>query len=335
MDVGIISLDTTVMLGDKKDFSGSKYTLGTLYMNNLNMNVSGHLNIYNPSGTEATALAFDLTVPWLSLETLSWGDPDGLGGNSSAGYVGLRNLAIHNLAITGRAEVETLTVPSPDYTGNLPDGTVFVRLGFSELDVRLDSLNTEVALGPTKDNLNQVLGSVYLGGLQTNINGSVDIHTPSSSTQGIVFDLNLSPTNVRAAAFSWGDNDGFSGGSVAGFRGWRNMEINGLTVKGPVEIEVATINSSVPPVSLNELMFASYKIPKMSPSFVHLGLGTGNATDDPALPGALAIGINSLSWDVVLDTSRSLDSANKGVLRSFYMSDFTARVNGWVHVGAH
>ena len=81
MDVGITSLDTTVVLGDKKDFSGTKYILGTLYMKNLKMNVSGYLNIYNPSDKDvATTLAFDLTVPWLTLDTLSWGDPDGVGG---------------------------------------------------------------------------------------------------------------------------------------------------------------------------------------------------------------------------------------------------------------
>jgi len=35
-----------------------------------------------------------------------------------------------------------------------------------------------VALGDRKDNLNQVLGSIYLGGLDIDINGSVKIHTP-------------------------------------------------------------------------------------------------------------------------------------------------------------
>ena len=48
MSVGMASLDTTVVLGDKKDFSGTKYVLGTLYMKDLGMNVGGYLDIYNP-----------------------------------------------------------------------------------------------------------------------------------------------------------------------------------------------------------------------------------------------------------------------------------------------
>ena len=107
MDVGISSLDTTVVLGDKKDFSGTKYTLGTLYMSDLKMSVGGYLDIYNPEDNNtATTLGFGLNIPWLELTTLSWGDPDGFSGASKAGYVGLSNLAINNLAITGQATVD-------------------------------------------------------------------------------------------------------------------------------------------------------------------------------------------------------------------------------------
>ena len=73
----------------------------------------------------------------------------------------------------------------------------------------------------------------------------------------------------------------------------------------------------------------------MSPSFVCIGIGTANPNDNPALPGALEIDVTSMLGNVVLDSSKSLNSPNATVLRSFYMSDFTARVNGWVHIGAH
>jgi len=54
-----------VVLGDKKDFSGTRYVLGTLYMKDLALtNVGGHLDIFNPSDKDAaTALDFGLTVP--------------------------------------------------------------------------------------------------------------------------------------------------------------------------------------------------------------------------------------------------------------------------------
>ena len=58
----------------------------------------------------------------------------------------------------------------------LPPGTVFVGIGLSNLDLRMESLDTDVALGNRKDNLNQVLGSVYLGDLKMVMDGTVKIH---------------------------------------------------------------------------------------------------------------------------------------------------------------
>ena len=150
---------------------------------------------------------------------------------TTAGWVGLKNLAISNLAISGVATIETLTAPVGSI--DLPAGIVFVRIGLSNLDITMDSLNTDVALGNTKDNLNQVLGSIYLGGLNMDINGNVDIHTPSPSTQGIVLDLNLT-SNLHIDALSWGDADGIGGNTTAGYRGWRNVNIKGLSLAGSI-----------------------------------------------------------------------------------------------------
>ena len=269
------------------------------------------------------------------MDTLAWGDADGVGGNTTAGFVGLRFLEIKSLAIKGLAEIETITVPVGDTSTELPAGTALVSIGFSKLDVSIASLNTDVALGSSKNNLNQVLGSVYLGGLKTDINGSVKIHTSSASTQGVVLDFNLNPINVYIDALSWGDADGMGGNTTAGYRGWRNIAITGVKLAGTVGIEVATVDATVTPNSANAMMFASYGTNNMSPSFVHIGIGTGNANNDPAGVGALEVDITSLSWDVVLDNSKSLDSSHAGVLRSLYISDLTARVNGWVHIGAH
>jgi hypothetical protein len=346
VDVGMVSLDTTVVVGDKKDFSGTKYTLGTLYMNNLKMNVGGFLDIYTPADNNtATTIDFGLNVSRLTLETLSWGDSDGVGDTSTAGYVGLKNLAITNLAIAGNVTLDTMTVQAGD-ASLLPVGAVFVRLGFSKMDVKMDSLDTDVALGSDKNMTAQsasgnapattagTLGSIYLGGLEMNVNGNVDIHPPSACTQGVVLDLNIS-ADVNLKAISWGDADGMGGSTTAGYRGWRNMAINGLTLNGPVSINVATVDANVSPTSSAALIYSTYATHQMSPSFVHLGLGTGDANNDPAGAGALVVGINSLSADVVLDSSKSLDSTHAGVLRTLYLSGMTARINGWVDIGAH
>jgi hypothetical protein len=271
--------------------------------------------------------------------------------SSTAGFVGLRNLDIDNLAISGQATIETLTVQAGD-AGLLPVGTALVRMGFSNLDISMASLNTEVALGNRKDNLNQFLGSVYLGGLEMGINGSVNIYTPSASTQGIVLGLDANFSKLKLDTLSWGDADGIGLGTAdpvthtdptAGFRGWRSLVITGMKVNGNVEIDVATVTDTT---GANELvyhafrpqpdqMYAAYQTGKLSPTFVHIGLGTGNADNDPALPGALAIGMTSLTATVVVDRSRSLDSPQAGELRTLNISGMAARINGWVDIGAH
>ena len=119
----------------------------------------------------------------------------------------------------------------------------------------MDSLDTDVALGNRKDNLNQVLGSVYIGGLKTSMSGSVDIHTPSASTQGIVLELDANFPTLTMNALSWGDKDGLGIGTpdpvtgitpAAGYVGLRDLAIDDLKVAGRVSIDVATVDPPCP-----------------------------------------------------------------------------------------
>ena len=333
LNVGIASLDTTVVVGNKKDFSDTKYVLGTLYLKQLALNVGGYVSFYNLSDKNVAAgISFDFNVSELTLDTLAWGDPDGVGGKTTVGYVGLRHLAINKLAIAGRATIDTLTADSTSII--IPPGTVFVQLGFTNLDVSMDSLDTDVALGKRKDNMNQVLGSIYLEGLKLVMDGTVDIHPPSVSTQGIVLDLNLNFSKFTVGTLSWGDSDGIGGTSTAGYVGWRNLVITGLTLAGRISIDVATVDCTGSPLSADSMYYA-YDIPRMSPSFVHIGIGTGNANDNLADPRTLVIGMASLSADVVLDSSKSLNSINAGVLGSIYIAGVAVRANGWINIGAH
>jgi hypothetical protein len=68
---------------------------------------------------------------------------------------------------------------------------------------------------------------------------------------------------------------------------------------------------------------------------VHIGIGTGNSHDDLADPRTLVIGMASLSADVVLDSSKSLNSINAGVLGSIYIAGMAIRANGRIDIGAH
>jgi hypothetical protein len=166
------------------------------------------------------------------------------------------------------------------------------------------------------------------------MDGTVDIHPPSESTQGIVLDLNINFSKFTAAALSWGDADGNGSGSGAGYVGWRNIVVTGLTLAGRVSIDVATVNCTGIPPSAESIYYA-YQTPRMSPSFVHIGIGTGNSNDNLADPRTLVIGMASLSADVVLDSSKSLNSTNAGVLGSIYIAGMAIRANGRIDIGAH
>jgi len=339
LDVDLKSLDSTVVTGDKKDFSGSQYVLGTLYMNDLSMKkMSGHLYLKDPTGTgTATNLDIAATVPSLELNTLAWGDPDGFSSHPKMGGVGLRELSIANLAIDGQATIDTKTVPDDSGMNFFPSGKVFLRLGFNKLDIGMDSLNAKLALGDSKDNLNQFLGSLYLGGLIMKMEGDVDIHTPSATTQGVVLEMNAKFSQFTLNTLSWGDADGIGpGAGTAGYMGWRNVEIGGLQLDGKVSMDVATFDSNVAPTptSTASYMYAGASQKNMSPSFVHIGIGTGNADDAPSAANSpLAVNIGSWSHEVVRGSDRTL--ATGDVLRTFYMKDLKVGINGWVDIGAH
>ena len=137
------------------------------------------------------------------------------------------------------------------------------------------------------------------------------------------------------SALSWGDADGVGGMTTAGYVGLSNLAIVGLMVKGRVSIDVATVDCTGIPLSADGMIYSAYETPRMSPSFVRLGVGTGNANDNLADPRTLVISMASLSADVVLDSSKSLNSINAGVLGSIYIADMDVKINGWVHIGAH
>jgi len=324
LDVGVDEIDTTAVIGDKKNFSGDTGVLGTLYLKELNLNVTGHLDLYNETAGDVATLRFGVAIPTLTLDTLSWGDADGYAGATGFGGVGLRNLAIRNLNVAGEATVDEATIQAgEDGISLLPVGTVFVRIGLSKLDLSMESLDTDIALGNRKDNLNQVLGSVYLGDLKMSMTGRVDIHTPSASTQGIVLDLDAKFPQLTMSALSWGDADGFSSHPNAGYVGLRNTEIKGLEVAGRVGIDVATADSSE-------------QASRMSPSFVRITLGSVNADTMPTIGnGGLFIGIKYFGTDMILDSIKTLDSPSRKSLGSLYFSGIEISVKGKINIGAH
>ena len=358
LDVGIDSIETTAVIGDKKDFSGDTGVLGTLYLKDLALNVDGRLDLYNETAGDVARLYTDITISTIRDDKdtmLSWGDPDGVPEAPYLGGVGLRNLELTNLHLKGELSIDTATAEA--IGGDIADdgilfldpGTVFVGIGLSNMDISMESMEFDAALGNRKDNLNQVLGSVYLGGLKTVLDGTVKVHTPTVSTQGIVLDLSLAARDnyepgkpgFRIEVLSWGDTDGIGGTTTAGYIGLRDLDIYGLNIAGRVTIDVATVDSSVPITSKKKLIYLFYdKEHKMGPTFVHIGLGTGDAdsiiSGPPSLEnGQLVVNFDSADFQLAVDNIDTLRFYNRGILGNFYMKNLSIGINGWVDLSAH
>ena len=280
---------------------------------------------------------------------MSWGDADGVSagftpGYTGAGFVGLKDFSLTDLTVGGHVAIDVATVVAGDTSTIHGVGTTFVRIGFADLNITFDSMDATVALGTAKNNLSQELGSIYLSTLDVVVNGYLDISS-HSGTQGVVFDMNLTVDVTNIAAVSWGDSDGLGAGFTAGFVGLKDLTLGTMTVVGKVAIDVAHVLDSPasygPVVGPQSLMYAGYYSHLMSPvstTFVHIALGTGNAADDPTTTASLAIGISNLSFDIALDSAKTLAGAGlpgSGLLGSVYMGGVDVRVNGWVDIAAH
>ena len=148
----------------------------------------------------------NVTFPTLNIASIAWGD-DGqvgipVGGNP--GWVGLKNLAITNLVITGPVAIDVATI-LPGATDNyalyrtvgMSDTFVHIALGngnasqvagstldpiagtFSAgtLGIKMATMAADVVLGNTNNfsGVTSTLGSIYVGRALVGVNGWVDI----------------------------------------------------------------------------------------------------------------------------------------------------------------
>ncbi|GFO56398.1 hypothetical protein GMSM_34050 [Geomonas sp. Red276] len=168
--------------------------------------------------------------------------------------------------------IDVLTADSA--TGNKAAGTTYVRIGLGSFEIAANSIDFTVALGNTTNHqvvtssaLAQELGSMHLGNMVMDLNGSskVDIYAANqlngaaaNSGSGVVFDLDVTVDKLTAAALSWGNTAGsvtstsgsaaFPSGAqtstTAGYVGLANMNIAKLHIVGPLSIKVATVDTS-------------------------------------------------------------------------------------------
>ena len=315
-------------------------TMGQIYLGGLDVfiNAGSYVDISAKGiATQGVLLGLNVIIDKLNIATLAWGDSDGIGTGTTAGWVGLTGLAITNLTVKGAVSIDVATKANV-----WPDGgdATGVEFGLTNLAVGIGGLNAKVAMGGTTGTINQVLGSIYLSNLTATINGDVEIMAPEHGSGVIILLGGLNGLNglsiaVSPFTVSWGEAAGFD--SAAGYVGLTNFTITGLTLAGQVTIDVATVDLSVPAqlaaTTQAEVMYAGYATHNVSNSFVHIGLGDG--TGNLAGGNNLVVGIASLSANVVLDQTAALNSAAKGTLGMISATGIQATMNGWVDIAAH
>ena len=316
-------------------------TMGQIYLGGLDVfiNAGSYVDISAKGiATQGVLLGLNVIIDKLNIATLAWGDSDGIGTGTTAGWVGLTGLAITNLTVKGAVTIDVASAAG--YLGADNGNVTYVAFGLTNLAVGIGGLNAKVAMGGTTGTINQVLGSIYLSNLTATINGDVEIMAPEHGSGVIILlggfgGLNGLSIAVSPFTVSWGEAAGFD--SAAGYVGLTNFTITGLTLAGQVTIDVATVDLSVPAqlaaTTQAEVMYAGYATHNVSNSFVHIGLGDG--TGNLAGGNNLVVGIASLSANVVLDGTAALNSVSKGTLGMISATGIQATMNGWVDIAAH
>jgi hypothetical protein len=191
-------------------------------------------DLSNVTGQAGVSINPDLTMD-IKIGTIAWGDSDGInpacGVNpwstqslTGGGYVGVNNFNITNLQIKLRnndtyngysslmmkpitIDVATGYKPNSDYGAN----TTFVRIGPGALEISMDQMQFDVALGQHLNTntgntpiLNQVLGVATLGPMDVYVNPQSYVDVYSHASHGVVFDVNVTLDHISLPYISWG-----------------------------------------------------------------------------------------------------------------------------------
>ncbi|MDD2318323.1 MAG: hypothetical protein PHD57_13375, partial [Desulfobacterales bacterium] len=362
LQIAMDSMNADVKLGPDDSVTAGvpelKYTLGSLYLEDLFLRVGGnsYVDIFNArgAGKQGVSIYVDATIKDLSIGTLAWGDADGIdwgfrniAGDTpgtvklhtdaegletpdaqttdkfvptigGAGWIGLNDLEIAKIEVAGQVGIDVGT--------NAGVTAVNITLGVAgtPFNAVVSGIDGTVALGAAKTSLNQELGELYVGALDIDISGSLALGA-RGTTQGVTIDLSGLTVAIGSFDVSWGDLDGYTGAANAGYVGLKDLTISGLVLGGSVTIDVATVGTDVTTytaTSVTDMMYAGYVENNLSPTFVHIGLNNVGVT------------IGTLSAGVAFDSAKDLSSANN-LMGSLYVDNMVVGINGWVDIGAH
>ena len=222
------------------------------------------------TGQAGVNINADLTMN-INIGTMAWGDADGIRGfeadgllyspwgtMNTGGYVGVTEFNITNLRIKAR-ETDTYNGWN-SYTGLKPitidvataekagvADVTFVRFGLGSLQISMDAMSFNVALGTDPAaGLDQVMGVVSIGDMAIYINprSYVDIYAHAGC--GVNLEFNIIVDEFQLDYVSWGDTDGLTGGNpgVAGGVGYwigatnaaGYVGLDNLRIGGPITV---------------------------------------------------------------------------------------------------
>ena len=182
-----------VALGDDHgdDGAGLDQILGQSYLNltTVEFDPSSYVDIWAGNivnGTGAPGMGtgvnqtMNISLKSFDLDTISWGDTDGLGAGSTPGYIGLRNLVLtdsdHPITVTGTVSFNTGTKA----LGTGTPTVVHIEYTMSDFVINVPGPVTgEQVLSTAKELTgNEVLGDIYISSFKQTIKqGSyVDIY---------------------------------------------------------------------------------------------------------------------------------------------------------------
>jgi len=332
-------------------------------------------DLSNVTGQAGVNINADLTMN-ISIGTMAWGDNDGITGVylpwatvPTGGYIGITGFNITNLWIRGRTDTSdiynsystlflkpiTIDVATDATTGHGVAGTTFVRFGLGAIQISMDALQFEVALGShlatgyigTTPSLRQSLGVVSLGGIGIWINpwSYVDIFNGrvnnGTTAQGVTFGLNVIIDHFTMDYMSWGDPDGLPGGygsnetpppgfkwvntTTAGYVGLNNFQLGNntspaVTITGQVSIDVLSDASALSVyAALPPLMVYMKSAMKAS------GLNPTNEAQVAAFTAAQSIPIGTALYHLL--AQESLTPTSLSVVHISFPADFDVVVN--------
>jgi hypothetical protein len=237
------------------------------------------LTLSSVTGQAGVNINADLTMN-ISIDTLAWGDSDGITGVYSpwslapinGGYVGVNNFNISGLRIKARetdtflwttASLKPITIDVA--TGNKSSRgggatTTFIRFGLGSLEISMNSMRFDVALGDRVGGvvLDQMLGQANLGDLNAYINPASYIDVFAHGASGVTFDASVTLDHLNMSYLTWGDSDGTTNPGIGvcqwmadaapGYVGLRNLVLGDVTspaftLNGTLGIDVNTTAS--------------------------------------------------------------------------------------------